>query len=109
MKRNGLISRILALFLLLLLLQKVTVNLYLHNDLHVAGNTGKQVPAEQKVITVNCSCIDDFLTPFDAAATVVPEIISPCFGTAINPVISSFLYGEKETESLRGPPVCLSV
>ena len=64
MRRNKYIQKFITAILVLLLMQKVSIGLYLHNDLHGNASSGKASAAGHKIVSVACSCIDDFLTPF---------------------------------------------
>ncbi len=72
MKRPPIILRVTACVLILAFSQKSWAGLYLHNFLH-GGKISYEFPAKQESrFTANsCSCIDDFLMPFEEAGNPV--------------------------------------
>lgn len=106
MKARPLILRLAAFFLILLFSQKAGTGLFLHNWLHTSS-IKTELPGENKQgneVNYSCSCIDDFLTPFD-------EVAEPVYSPAISPLESPFSFYTNETPFhnpvlafLRGPP-----
>lgn len=98
--------RLAAFFLILVFSQKAGTVLFLHNWLH-ASNAKTELPDENKPdneVNYSCSCIDDFLTPFE-------EVAEPVYSPAITIVAPPVTFYIKEAPShnpelsfLRGPP-----
>ena len=101
------ILRCTAFLLILIFAQKSWAGLFLHNLLH-SSNATKESPAKQEGqdmgFNYNCTCVDDFLIPFEA--TIEPVLSSPSSSIIIPlsffenrlPFCTSFF------SSLRGPP-----
>ncbi len=68
MKGNLFILRCAAFLLILVFSQKTGTGLFLHELLH-SNTAGNKIPGQEnekeKELSYNCSCIDDFLMPFD--------------------------------------------
>lgn len=104
LRKNKFILRSLALFMMLVFVQKAGAGLFYHNFFH--SNSHSELPAD-KGNGYSCTCIDDFLMPFDETAE--PVIAHPVSEIAI---ITFFF---KETihfctpvlSSLRGPPAAI--
>jgi hypothetical protein len=101
--------RIVSFFLILAFLQKLGLELWLHNWLHETTVTtsvgptqkGKPLLQQQKI---KCNCIDDALTPLMESDPVDlspdPRPSNPIFAATY----SSWLSIDKEFSALRGPP-----
>lgn len=109
MKARPFILRLAAFFLIIVFSQKAGTGLFLHNWLHTSNSRTASSPDENKQgneINYSCSCIDDFLLPFDEA---VEPVYTPFVSVPETPV--SFYYNETpfhspELSFLRGPPAC---
>jgi hypothetical protein len=73
MKRPSFILRIAAFVLIILFSQKTGAGLFYHNLFH--SKAGSEIPAD-KNRGYSCSCIDDFLMPFEEATVGTDPIIS---------------------------------
>ena len=82
MRARPFISRCIAILFILVFSQKSGAGLFLHNLLH-AGDTATEVPGKQhdnsKELSYSCTCLDDFLVPFDGSQEPVypPSITNP--------------------------------
>ena len=111
MRTRPFISRCIAILFILVFSQKSGAGLFLHNLLHT-GNTTSQVPEKQhdnsKELSYSCTCLDDFLMPFDGSEEPVysppltNSIVPTTFFEARIPFITSIL------SSPRGPPACIA-
>lgn len=105
MSRNRIITKIMALFLMLVFSQKMGMSLYLHNWLHaVKSHTNTDIPVSEQEIKFACGCINDFTIPI--IETDVPQLTVP-FVTINQPVaapVYTFPAVYKYYHSLRGPP-----
>jgi hypothetical protein len=102
-------ARIVSLLLILVFLQKLGLELWLHNLLHettpihavASGNKGKPVVAHQ---AFQCSCLEDALMPFTETdpfvAVSTPQQLIAVFLTSY----SFHSAADREYSSLRGPP-----
>lgn len=102
--------RIVSLLLLLVFLQKLGAELWVHNWLHetttthsvVAAEKGKPIVQHHHII---CNCLEDAMMPLVQTDPIqydpVPVQLTDVFLTHY----SSYLSGDKEFSSLRGPPV----
>jgi len=104
MKRPSLILRLAAFLLLAVFSQKMGGGLLVHNLLHTQSGKSSQQDEKNKDINYACSCVDDFLMPFDEVTepqfTVQPE--APIAQYAF---YSSRVYSYRTFHfSLRGPP-----
>ena len=74
MKRPSLILRLAAFLLLAIFSQKMGGGLLVHNLLHTQTGKSSQQDEKNRDINYACSCVDDFMMPFDEV--VDPEFIS---------------------------------
>ncbi len=72
MKRPSLILRLAAFLMLAVFSQKMGGGLLVHNLLHTQSPTSSQQDEKNKDINYACSCVDDFLMPFDES--IQPEL-----------------------------------
>lgn len=98
-----------VVFLVILLVQKTGGSLFLHNIFHNSGV--KEYPLNDdkgKEISYACSCVDDFLAPFEESGTIeldtprlahVAYFINDGEGISAKAVLLA---------SLRGPPAQLN-
>lgn len=111
MRSRPFILRCAAFLLILVFSQKAGAGLFLHNLLHNTAANDK-IPGEQenennKKFSYNCSCIDDFLLPFDGANPPVysqPVLVFAILVTFFEDHIS---FHTPVFSSLRGPPADL--
>jgi hypothetical protein len=107
MRSRPFILRCAAFLLILVFSQKAGAGLFVHNLLH-SGNTAKEFPVKQhdnsKELSYSCTCIDDFLLPFNGNEEQVyfppvsnPKVPDTIFEDRI-PFHASILF------FLRGPP-----
>jgi hypothetical protein len=93
--------------LIVILLQKTSGGLYLHNWLHSQTNASPNTAPGLPVIIPDrgsCTCIDDFYIPFTETAEQAIQPI-PVIETGFVAVLQfSFPSGLKIFHSLRGPP-----
>lgn len=98
------VHRIIALLLLFVFMQKTGAGLFLHNMLH-ASSEERALPDEDKTgVSYACSCIDDFLVPFEEAkepAIVHPLIVHP---PSVAFYVATTSHKVDESLYLRGPP-----
>jgi hypothetical protein len=104
MKRPSLILRVTAFFLLAVFSQKMGGGLLVHNLLHTQTSKTSQQDEKNKDINYACSCLDDFLMPFD-------EVTELEFTAHSEPQISQYSFYSSEVYtfrtfhfSRRGPP-----
>jgi hypothetical protein len=104
MKRPSLILRLTAFLLLAVFSQKMGGGLLVHNLLHTQTSKTSQQDEKNKDINYTCSCLDDFLMPFD-------EVADPEFTVSSAPLISQYSFYSSKVYtyrtfhfSLRGPP-----
>ncbi|HMK24464.1 MAG TPA: hypothetical protein VK483_00440 [Chitinophagaceae bacterium] len=106
MRARPFILRCTAILFILVFSQKSGAGLFLHNLLHT-GNTTSQVPEQHnnsKELSYSCTCLDDFLMPFDGSEETVysppvtNSIVLDIFFETRIPFITSIL------SSPRGPP-----
>ena len=104
MKRPSLILRLAVFFLLAVFSQKMGGGLLVHNLLHTQSSKSSQQDDRSKEINYACSCVDDFLMPFD-------EVAEFHFPSPVTEAIASFttlptkVYTYREFHfSRRGPP-----
>lgn len=107
MKGRSFILRCAAFFLLLVFSQKAGAGLLLHNLFHSRAATEEE-KGKANETGYNCTCIDDFLMPFDEAGQPVynhpvsNHSISLTFFKAHIPFIIPVL------SLLRGPPTVIA-
>jgi hypothetical protein len=70
MKRPSFILRLAAFVLLAVFSQKMGGGLLVHNLFHAQTSIPGQQDDKNKDINYACSCVDDFLMPFDEAGDV---------------------------------------
>jgi hypothetical protein len=101
MKRPSFILRIVAFVLIILFSQKTGAGLFYHNLFHTKAGT--EMPADKNQ-GYSCSCIDDFLMPFEEATVAIDPII------CIQPLTTSQAFNDDPSfrfilsPLLRGPP-----
>jgi hypothetical protein len=104
MKRHSLILRLGAFLLLAVFSQKMGGGLLVHNLLHTQISKTSKQNEKNKDINYACSCMDDFLMPFDevSAPEFVPQSEAPISQYSF---YSSKVYSYRTFHfSLRGPP-----
>jgi hypothetical protein len=109
MARNQTITKITAVFLILVFSQKMGMSLYLHNWLHTAKqDAAASQPLSGQEVKFACGCINDFTLPL--AETAVPEISVPVITISkpLSAPLLSFPTVYKYFRSLRAPPVCIA-
>ncbi|MDZ4793330.1 MAG: hypothetical protein SGI83_03545 [Bacteroidota bacterium] len=105
MKGRSFLLRCAAFFLLLVFSQKAGAGLLLHNLFHTTETTEQTKANETRY---SCTCIDDFMMPFDEAAETVyshsvsHHTITLTFFKAYLPFITPVL------SLLRGPPAIIA-
>jgi hypothetical protein len=104
MKRPSLILRLSAFLLLAVFSQKMAGGLLIHNLLHTQTSKTSHPDDKNKDISYACSCVDDFLMPFD-------EVTEPQFIAQSSSLISQYSFFTSEVYryrtfhfSRRGPP-----
>jgi len=104
MKRPSLILRLAAFLLLAVFSQKMGGGLLVHNLLHTQSGKSSQQDEKNKDINYACSCVDDFLMPFD-------EVTEPQFTVHSEAQIAQYAFYSSRVYSyrtfhfsLRGPP-----
>ena len=107
MKNRPVILRIVALLMILVFSQNSGTGLFLHNLLH-SKNIITEHPAKEdqtnKDQSYACTCIDDFLMPFDEAGeTVCPQPVLR-FDVPLAFFIEPVPFHTPVFSSLRGPP-----
>lgn len=103
MRSNRLITKGLAIVLLLVFTQKIGAGLYLHNWLHQKDCPGNQSYNAVQV-SVACNCIDDFTLPINKPADPVIAIIAVPPVSFFSDYTSSLFFYSGFYSSLRGPP-----
>ncbi len=109
MKARRLILQCASFLLLLVFSQKMGAGLFLHNLLHSQDTdqpfqSSKQEGSSNKTISFACSCIDDFLIPFQASEEII--LPQPLITYAQAPVHfdAGIIVRASVTADLRGPP-----
>lgn len=104
MKRPSLILRLAAFLLLAVFSQKMGGGLLVHNLLHTQTGKSSQQDDKNKDINYACSCVDDFLMPFD-------EVTEHEFVAQAEPPVEQYSFYSSEVYSYRtfhfsrrGPP-----
>jgi len=108
MPKGKLISKFIALILLVALSQKIGFGIFYHNAQH-AQKCSTEIPAPSaSVISSGCSCIDDFLMPF--AETSIETSASPkiSYQVFVLPPLNYISHFHQRYNSLRAPPVHLA-
>jgi len=107
LQRRTAILRFSAILLILIFSQKSGTGLFLHNLLHkqniIAEHRDKE-DQDSKDLGYACTCIDDFLIPFDEAPETAysQPLLHPDVPVAYT--IEQFLIHTPVFSSLRGPP-----
>ena len=111
MRSNRYITKGISILLIVILLQKTSGGLYLHNWLHSQPNTSRNTASDLPVIIPDpgtCTCIEDFYIPFTETAEQVIQPI-PVVETGFVAVLQfSFPFELKFFHSLRGPPSAIA-
>jgi hypothetical protein len=97
--------------LLLVFTQKIGAGLFLHTLLHsgkVAARHALPTGEAKSEISYNCSCIDDFLMPFEESDPVVVTMLLPVPVTHYVQPSTIIIPRAIVHTSLRGPPVVFS-
>jgi hypothetical protein len=104
MKRPSFILRLAAFFLLAVFSQKMGGGLLVHNLLHTQTSIPSQKDDKSKEINYACSCLDDFLMPFDETEELhfSPPVSAPLASYTILPT-QVYTYRNFHF-SRRGPP-----
>ena len=102
-------ARIVSLLLILVFLQKLGVELWVHAWLHETTNTHSLVSAQKgKPVLqhhhVICNCLEDAMMPLVETDPIRYDPVSTQLTAVFVSHYSSYLSGEKEFSSLRGPP-----
>ena len=109
MAGNRTITKITAVFLILVFSQKMGMSLYLHNWLHAARQQANaSQPLSNQEVKFACGCINDFTLPL--AETAMPELPVPVIiinSPQSSPVLT-FPAVYKYFHSLRAPPACIA-
>jgi len=109
MAGNRTITKITAVFLILVFSQKMGMSLYLHNWLHAARQQANpSQPLSNQEVKFACGCINDFTLPL--AETAMPELPVPVIiinRPQSSPVLT-FPAVYKYFHSLRAPPACIA-
>jgi len=105
MKPTRFIQKSFAIILLILFVQKIGVELYLHNWLHTANyrQPSPHIPGNN-VVGYSCNCIDDFSMPFTETAEPLSQAIFPTHVEFIALAEFSVSSSSIFYHSLRGPP-----
>ena len=105
MRLRPVILQCTAIFLMMVFVQKSGAGLFLHNFLHT-GSVNEDAPDTEDTKTVNyaCTCVDDFLMPFDETNEVCQ--VHPFPSVFIAPVFpeNNFVFYISVFSPLRGPP-----
>ena len=107
LKARPFILRCATILLILVFSQKSGAGLFFHNLFHT-GNSAKEAPGKQhdnsKELSYVCTCIDDFLMPFDG--TDAPVFTEPVLAFAIPHSFfkDNIPFHTRIFSSLRGPP-----
>jgi hypothetical protein len=101
--------RIVSLLLILVFLQKLGGELWVHDWLHVKQESRSLVLAEKgKLVVQNhriiCNCLEDAMMPMVQADSILFEPGSIALTDVFLTHYTSFLSINKEFSSLRGPP-----
>ncbi len=102
--------RIVSVLLILVFVQKLGGEMWLHNWLHEANRShsvasaGKGKPVIQKHQLI-CNCYEDVMMPLIESDVVHYDQFTPYLTAVILTHYTAFLSGDKKFSSLRGPPV----
>lgn len=102
-------ARIVSLLLILVFIQKLGMELWVHNWLHetvtthadIAARKGKPVIQHHQVI---CNCLEDAMVPLIETNSIQYGPVSMDLIAIFLSNYSSYLSGNKEFSALRGPP-----
>ncbi len=102
-------ARIVSLLLILVFLQKLGVELWVHDWLHettathsvVRAEKGKPIVQHHQVI---CNCLEDAMMPLVQTDPIQYDPVSVQLTDVFLTHYSSYLSGDKEFSALRGPP-----
>lgn len=101
--------RIVSGLLILVFFQKLGVELWVHDWLHETNTThsvaraqkGKPVVQQHHII---CNCLEDAMMPLVQTDPIQYDPVSVRLTDVFLTYFSSYLSGDKEFSSLRGPP-----
>ena len=107
LKKPSFILRFAALLLIVVFSQKAGTGLFLHNLFHTSKSMSgfpEDKGEKGNDISYACSCIDDFLMPFDEDAKTIFQqpVLDPVHPLSF--IIESVPYQASVYSSLRGPP-----
>jgi hypothetical protein len=108
MRRSRLISIFVAIILLIALSQKIGFGIFYHNWQHSKNCSNTTSKTADAVSALNCSCIDDFTTPFTVSGE---REITPVPRQLQDFILPPFVSNENNFHlfnSLRAPPTLLS-
>jgi hypothetical protein len=108
MRKNRLVSKLVAVVLLVALSQKIGFGMFYHNWQHSKTASTSLPLSSPSLDGANCNCIDDFSLPFTQSGIYVftaPEIYSTLF--LVNSIEFSSTYYQC-FHALRGPPAFLA-
>src|SRR5688572_14263055 len=108
MRSNSIIRRGIAIFLLLVFFQQMGAGLFIHNLLHDKAPASQSPEKDNEGATeINfaCSCVDNFLMPFDEATE--PAIIQKPYtwSKPADAYSEQVYFRSLHFSALRGPPV----
>jgi hypothetical protein len=104
MRKNRLISNLVAILLLIALSQKIAFGIFYHNWQHSKTCNTRLPFSSPSVHGANCNCIDDFSMPLTGSSTDVitaPKIYTTLFLSPSIEFCSSFY---QCFHALRAPP-----
>ena len=107
MRSRPVITRIVALLLIVVFSQKSGAGLFLHNLLHTsAGAAAAAKPGDVMThqVTYACSCIDDLMMPFEEAAPALQSEIHVVYAPVATTLIEEVSLFSVTGTFLRGPP-----
>lgn len=101
--------RIVSLLLILVFLQKLGMELWVHDWLHETNTAHSVKPAEKGKPVVQhhqviCNCVQDAMMPLVETRPIRFEPVSVRLTIIFVAHYSSYLSGDKEFSALRGPP-----
>ena len=103
MRKNRLISNIVAVVLLLALGQKIGFGIFYHNWQH--AKVCSTAPTSTPSITgSNCNCIDDFSMPFTETDAEINPALNFSYSIFLSPSIERVSNFYQCFHVLRGPP-----
>lgn len=100
MRGRSFLLRCAAFFLMLIFFQKAGAGLFYHNIFHTTTETS----STDKSIGYSCTCIDDYLLPFEESGS--PQLSVPFvkFTTTTSIFEERLVFQTAVYSSLRGPP-----